>query len=250
LPSLSQIEIDKSKKVFDNVNMHNELNKIRRLKHIKYVTDKDSRGDDVQKMIVPNFFNMISDADEYRVFTKFDTPLDILQDILTFEPSVYKKGKNNKDLIDLLVKSKDLDGKYNKDSAEAIFKIIEEYGKKINGLKLKTCTLNDKARSTVEKKYKREAKDKLKLLTPNDSTILSVLKQCFGDKEEDKFGFKKYSMLTLNLLFISKKIQVLKCFKNNDIKDDEILIRIKGKYDYDIFGDKYQKILLKDIFHD
>lgn len=247
LSSMSQIEIDKSKKVFDNISMSKELNKMRHIKSIKYIEENDKYGQLAKKMIVPNFFNMISDSNEYRIFQKFHTPLDILQDVLIFDNAKHQKGNKNKELIDLLVQSKNLDGRYRQQSAEAIFKIIEECGKRINGLKLKTNTLNNKAKKTVEKKAKKEAVEKLKKLTPSDSTILSILKQCFGNKEDDKFGLKKYSMLTLNLLFMAKKIQVLKCFKNNNMDMDELLIKIKDDYDFDIWGEKYQKTIRKEL---
>jgi hypothetical protein len=250
LSSMSQIEIDKSKKVFDNINMAKELANIRNIQYIRYISEPDKRGQLVNKMVVPNFFNLISNSNEYRIFEKFNTPMDILQDILMFEGGIRQRGGKNLEMIDLLVKSKDLDGRYNKDSAEAIYKIIDECGRKINSLKINTCTLNDKAKVTVERKIKKESIEKLKNLSPNDSTILTILKQCFGSLEDDKIGFKKYSMLTLNLLFISKKMQVLKCFKTNNISLEEVLVKIKDKYDIDIFGDKYQKIFIKDIFHD
>ena len=242
LSSLSQIEIDKSKKIFDNVNMNKELGKMRKIPYLEYVDEFDKYGKMVKKMIVPSFFSMISDSNEYRVFKKFNTPLDYLQDVLVFEGSNRKKGEKHLELIDLLVKSKDLDGRYQANSAKAIFSIIEFCGKRINGLKLKTCTLSDKAKATVERKAKKEAVEKLKKLKPNESTILAVLKQGFGDKNNDTLGFKKYSMLTLNLLFMAKKLQVLKCFKNSDVDIDEVLIKIKTDYDFDIFGEKYQKV--------
>lgn len=46
---------------------------------------------------------------------------------------------------------------------------------------------------------------------------------------------------------MSKKIQVLKCFKNNELNLDEVLIKIKDQYDYDIFGEKYQKVNKLDL---
>ena len=204
LSSMSQIEIDKSKKVFDNINMGNELVKMRQIKSIKYIEEKDKYGQLAKKMIVPKFFNMISDSNDYRVFEKFNTSLDILQDVLTFKGGKRHKGGKNKELIELLVQSKELDGIYQVNSAKAIFKVVNECGKKINGLKLKTCTLNDKAKNTIKRKSKEEAVKKIKKLKPSDATILGVLKQCFGDKENDNFGFKKYAMLTLNLLFVAK----------------------------------------------
>jgi hypothetical protein len=87
----------------------------------------------------------------------------------------------------------------------------------------------------------------LKKLNPSDSTILEVLYECFDDKKSNKLNFKKYGLLTLNLLFISKKLQVLKCFKNNNIAFDEILVKMKNEYDYDLFGEKYQKMNFGDI---
>ena len=247
LSSMSQIEIDKSKKVFDNISMSKELSKMREIKYIRYINEEDKYNQMSNKMIVPNFFNMISDSNEYRVFERFNTPLDILQDILVFDGGNRLKGECHKELIDLLVQSKVLEGRYRQQSVNAIFKVINKCGRKINGLKLKTNTLNDKAKKTIEKKAKYEAVESLKKLEPNESTILAILKQSFGEKEEDKMGFKKYSMLTLNLLFISKKMQVLKCFKKGDMDIDEVLIKIKDEYDFNLFGDKYQKVQRRDL---
>jgi hypothetical protein len=247
LSSLSQIEIDKSKKVFDNVSMSKELSNIRKLPHLKMVEEKDKRGEMVKKMVVPMFFSMISEFNEYRIFEKFNTPLDILQDILVFKNADYQKGEKNKDFRDLLVQPKDIEGRYQQNSAEAIYKIISDCGKRINGLRTKSCKLNNKAKKTVERKSKKEAIEKLRNLNPNEATILSVLKQSFSEEHEDKLGFSKYGMLALNLLFVSKKVEVLKCFKSANTDMDDILIKIKDKYDFDIFGDKYQKVKRKEI---
>jgi len=247
LSSLSQIEIDKSKKVFDNVNMSKELSNIRKMPYLRYIYEKDKRGQIVGKMVVPKFFSMISEFNEYRIFEKFNTPLDILQDILVFEKAKYQKGEKHKNFNDLLIQSKNLEGRYQQNSAEAIYKIISDCGKKINGLNLITCMLKEKAKITVRRKFKQEAIEKLKKLDTNEATILSVLKQSFGNKEDDKFGFKKYGMLTLNLLFMAKKVEVLKCFKSNNMDMDEVLIKIKDNYDFDLFGNKYQKVKRKEI---
>ena len=246
LSSMSQIEIDKSKKVFDNISMSKELSKIRKIESIRYIQEEDKFGEMVDKMVVPHFFSMISKSNDYRIFEKFNTPLDILQDVLVFEGGKRSKS-NNKDFVDLLVQSKELNGIYQEDSAKAIFILIEECGKRINGLRSKSCNLNDKAKKTVERKSKKETIEKLKKLEPNDSTILTVLKKCLTEIKGDKFEFKKYSILTLNLLFIAKKIQVLKCFKKKDLDSCEILIKIKDNYDFNIFGNKYQKVKKEDI---
>lgn len=247
LSSLSQIEIDKSKKVFDNVNMEKELRKIRQIKYIRYVEEKDRYDQMAKKMIVPHFFSMISDFHEYRIFEKFNTPLDILQDVLVFEPANYRKGEKHKNFGDLLVKSIDVDGKFSVNSVNAIYKIVSECGKKINGLKVKTCKLNDNAKKTIERKSKQEAIKKLKKLQPNLPTVLYILKQCFSKNT----NFSKYGMLTLNLLFSSKKIDVLKCFQKEFklSSDDEFLIQMKDDYDYNIFGNKYQKITKNELYN-
>ena len=198
-------------------------------------------------MVVPKFFSMISEYNEYRIFEEFNTPMDILQDILIFDNAKYLKGEKNIEFNDLLIQSKELDGIYQINSANAIYKIVSNCGRKINGLKVSTCSLNEKAKKTVERKSKKEAIEKLKKLNPNDAPILSILKQGFGKFEDDKIGFKKYAMLTLNLLFLSKKIQVLKCFINNNMDFEEVLIKIKDNYDFNFFGNKYQKVTRKEL---
>lgn len=249
LSSMSQIEIDKSKKVFDNISMSKELAKMKKIEYLQYVIENDKHGQQVKKMIVPKFFEKISESNDYRIFKSFNTPMDILQDILVFEGGNRLKGEKNLEFIDLLVtsNSKVIEGQISKNSVNAIFKIIEVCGKKINGLKLKSNTLNDKAKSTVKRKSKIEAVEKLKILKPSDATILYILKQCFGKKEDDVFGFKKYSILTLNLLFMSKKNQVLKCFRNKNKSMDEILIKIDNSFDIDIFGEKFKKVNINTL---
>ena len=249
LSSMSQIEIDKSKKVFDNISMSKELSKIRKIDYIRYVEEDDKYKQLARKMVVPSFFGMISDFNEYRVFEKFNTPLDILQDVLVFEGGNRLGGEKNKEFSDLLIQPKELDGKFSVDSVNAVYNIILECGRKINGLKTKTCILNEKAKKTVERKTKQEAIKKLKKLQPNIASILYILRQSFGTAENDNLGFKKYSILTLNLLFISKKIEVLKCFQNKyECDDEEFLVRIKDNYDYNIFGNKFQKVTNKEIY--
>jgi hypothetical protein len=248
LSSLSQIEIDKSKKIFDNVNMANELSKIRGLKYLKYVRENDKYGSMSNKMIVPNFFSMVSKANDYRVFQRFNTPMDILQDVLVFDISTYQKGEKSKEFVELLVGNQEFDGKPSANSIKAIYNIISKCGKKINGLKLKTNILNEKAKQTVERKTKHDAVNKLKKLKPSTITILYILKQCFVNNG-DEFDFSKYGMLTLSLLFMAKKLDVLKCFQNKDNCNEELLIRIKEGYDYDIFGSKYQKIARNELYN-
>ena len=245
LSSMSQIEIDKSKKVFDNINMSKELSRIRQIKYIRYVQEKDKFGQIAKKMVVPSFFSMISDFNEYRVFEKFNTPLDLLQDVLVFESAKYLKGEKNKEFKELLAtNSRYVEGLCKKRQFESIYNIVSDCGKKINGLRIKTCTLNEKAKKTVERKSKKEAVDNLKKIIISNATILGYLKLAFDGNNVD---YNKYSLLSLNLLFMSKKTEVLNCFINKNTDDDEFLIKIKQTSDYNFFGCDFQKIKRKEI---
>ena len=84
-----------------------------------------------------------------------------------------------------------------------------------------------------------------KRLNPNDVTILGIIRQCF--EKTSKLDFKKYSVLTLNLLFASKKKQVLKCFKKEESNDELVLVKMKDCCDYDFFGEKYQMCMKSEI---
>ena len=245
LSSMSQIEIDRSKKVFDNINMAKELKLMRNNQYIRHVICTDEEGNEYQKMVVPTFFSMVSNADKFREYEVFHTPLDILQEVLKLKGGKRLKGEKHKEMKELLVKSKTLEGRYQVDSARAIYNIIFKCGKKINSTKLKTCTLNEKAKQTVIRKAKIEAIKELKILSPNDSTILGIIKQCF-EKTGD-FDFKKYGLLTLNLLFASKKKQVLKCFKKEEDGNELVLVKMKDVCDYDFFGEKYQACIKSEI---
>ncbi|GCD10412.1 hypothetical protein [Clostridium tagluense] len=245
LSSMSQIEIDKSKKVFDNISMSKELSKMRQIQSIRYAREEDKYGEMVNKMIVPNFFDMISDSNEYRVFEKFDTPLDILQEVLLFNRGKRLEGDKNKEMKELLVKnSRYVEGISQKRQFKPILEIIAECGKKINGLRMKTCTLNDKSKKTVEKKAKKEAIEKIKDMEICSATILNYLKLCFSKEDKD---YSKYATLSLNILFCAKKKELLPCFKKGDMDNDEVLIKMEDKCDYNIFGEEYQKSIRKNL---
>jgi len=245
LSSMSQIEIDKSKKVFDNISMNKELGKIRQIEYIRYIEEKDSHDPNkmARKMVVPNFFNMISNSNEYRIFERFNTPLDILQDVLVFDKK--PKGDKDKEFNDLLVaNSRYVEGVCKKRQFEGIYNIISTCGKRINGLRSKNCLLNDEAKKTVKRKSQKDAIEKLKKLSINNATILGYLKLTFNEQNED---YNKYSMLTLNLLFMAKKAEVLNCFISKNINEDDLLIKIKEKSDYNFFGNNFQKVKRKEI---
>ena len=245
LSSMSQIEIDKSKKVFDNISMNKELGKIRQISYIRYIEENDKYDPDKlsKKMVVPNFFNMISESNEYRIFERFNTPLDILQDVLVFGKK--PKGDKDKEFNDLLVtNSRYVEGLCKKRQFEGIYNIISNCGKRLIGLKLKTCTLSDEGKKTVKRKSQKEAIEKLKKMTLNNATILGYLKLAFNEQNED---YNKYSMLSLNLLFMAKKTEVLNCFVNKNMDDEDLLIKIKQTSDYNFFGEDFQKIKMKEI---
>jgi len=236
--SLSQIEIDKSKKSFDNVNMPKELLKIKQCDGVKF-----SYEDDNKKMVVPDFFNRISEFDEFRIFEKMDTPMDYLSDILIFDKAIKTKTLTFKDLVlgkDIL-NNKD----FNSSQRQVIFDTVSICGKKINGLRMSSCRLSSAAKKTIEKNAKNDAIEKLNKLIIIDATILDILRMSFGIKN-DEYGFTKYSLLTLNLLFLSNTKDTLKCFMSKDMSGDDVLIKNKcGKID--IFGINYTKIIREDI---
>jgi len=245
LSSMSQIEIDKSKKVFDNISMNKELNKIRQIEYIRYIEENDKFDQLAKKMVVPKFFNMISQSNEYRIFEKFNTPLDTLQEVLIFDGGKRLDGDKNIEFNDLLVtNSRYVDGICRKRQFDSIYNIVLNCGKKISGLRIKTCTLNDKAKKTVERKERKEAVEKLKKINISNATILGYLKLSFSGKNED---YSKHSMLSLNLLFLSHKIEVLNCFKNINMDNDDLLVKIKKISDYNIFGNAYQKVKRKEV---
>ena len=244
LSSMSQIEIDRSKKVFDNINMAKELKSMRNNKYIRHVQCEDENGNEYSKMVVPTFFAMVSDADKFREYEVFHTPLDILQEVLKLNYA-QRRGIKNKEMKELLVKPKTLEGEYQTKGAKLIYEIVLKCGKKINSTKLKTCTLNEKAKQTVIRKAKFEAIKELKKLNPNDNTILGIIKQCF--EKTGNLDFKKHGMLTLNLLFASKKKQVLKCFKKEEDDNELVLVKMKDVCDYDFFGEKYQTCVKSEI---
>lgn len=245
LSSMSQIEIDKSKKVFENVSMSTELSKIRKIKTIRYMEGYDKFGEIVDKMVVPEFFQMISDSNDYRVFEKFNTPMDILQIVLDFKGGKRRKGHKNIDLKELLINPSGLEGRYQKKSIVAIYDVIEDCGKKINGLKLKTCSLNESGKATVARNAKMDAIEKLKNIKTPEKNIFYVVAKTMN--KEDSLKFSKYAMLTMNLLFMSKRDEFVQCFHSKDMSNDKLLIKSQCSPDIDIFGDSFKKIGRNDI---
>jgi hypothetical protein len=264
LSSLSQVEIDKAKKSFDNIKMAKELGKINHIevelgdkkvtildfvegvvlkgkttkekklikssirnyirkvkndKHIHYNFVREYTDLKIApvKMIVPNFFDVVAEDNTYRSFRTFKTPMDYLQQILDEEivnktrddkgTTKDKKTKKNNQkppkFRDLLVKDKSLDCKSNVSQKDDIFKIIEECGKTINGLKVKNkkdkngnpIKLNKNAKKTIIRNAKEKAlndliftfnKTKQVERKINSATILQILREAFPTAEKKK----------------------------------------------------------------
>ncbi|WP_291566936.1 MULTISPECIES: hypothetical protein [unclassified Clostridium] len=240
LSSLSQIELDKAKKSFDNISMAKELQKINNIEYngeklINILEELDEKGNKIKKMIVPNFFGYVAADNTYRDLTKFETSMDYLQEILDLEKKSNRTYRKN--IKDLLVKAKELEGVRNlTEQHENIFKIISKCGKKINSCNMPTCPLNSNGRATVIINSKKEAIQELSKLKINSKTILSILNKCFS---KDKTQWSRYGMLTLNLLYNSHTLETLTVFKSNDNNDTETLV-IDKYGDINIFGVRYK----------
>lgn len=248
LSSMSQIEIDKSKKVFDNVSMSKELKKMRDLPCIKKVECYDADRDiKFNKMVVPKFFEFVAPS-EFKINEKFNTPLDNLQSVFSFRGANRKSDDKNIELSSLLIKQKDCDGiKPNDNSVNAIFKIVSEGGNKLIGLRNKSCKLNEKAKHTISMQTKRDIILKLKQLNPSQATIHRIIKLATSSNNKDVPPFSKYKSLTLNSLFNAYRKSFLGCFNSHDMKLDEVLVEIDGRHELNIFGSKFNRIKRKDL---
>lgn len=242
LSSLSQIEIDKSKKVFDNVNMRNELKKIRNMDFVAYEEEPDKYQEDkkVKKMVVPMFFKYISQASDYRVFKEFNTPLDKLQNVLVFGKN--KKSKNV-EMGDLLKLPIEFNEKPTREQVEKIYKIISSNGRKIKGLRGKSCKLNEQGKQIVKSNIINEIVTSVSKFKIRQATVLNILRRSFKVGNDD-LGFSQFANLTLNVLMETNKEKTLICFKTKDNSQEEVLIPTEAHFDIDIFGDKYKKTLI------
>lgn len=245
LSSMSQIEIDKSKKVFDNINMAKEISLIKKSEYIRYQEDYDSRGELVNKMICPSFFSMISDSNQYRILEKFDTPLDILQDVLDF--SYKSKRLKNIDFVDLMVRKKKITGSPSHITEKAIVESVKRCGRKIMWTKTNTCDMSEEGKRIFISNSKNQCIEKVKSIKNNSNMVTYyTIRHSFGDKKDDIYGTKRFSMLLLSALYYADPLKVLNCFKSNIMENDEVLIKtIDG--DIEIFGETYEKITRKEL---
>jgi hypothetical protein len=249
LSSLSQIELDKAKKSFDNISMPKELKKVNDTQYdgkniIRFNSakgkNKDGEEIDIKNMVVPNFFKYVAQDNTYRDLEYFETPMDYLQEIIDGVSKKYKSTKRL-DIITLLVKEKNIEGKRNMiEQHEKIFDIISKCGNKINSCNFPTSTLNDKGKKTVKQKAKKDAINKLENMKINSRTILGILKKSLS-KDKQFEAWRKHGMLTLNLLYYSHPLELLSVFKNNNTRD--YILKLDNRGEVNIFDNKY--ILIK-----
>ena len=255
LSSLSQIELDKAKKSFDNISMPKELKKVNDMVYKgkgvvefeieeKY-DEKTQKTKYVKRMIVPNFFGYVAEDNTYRILRKFETPMDYLQELI--DENRIRNNRGKKDMCDLLVNAKSLSGARNSTEQHVnILNIITKCGKKINSCRMPSCILNEKGKNTIIRKSKNEAIEELKKLKINQKTIYSIFQKCFG-KNKKKDEWVKYGMLILNLLYHSHQLNTLSVFKNkNNINESLLISNRKGNIDifgyrYTLIGKKYVK---------
>jgi len=253
LSSLSQIELDKAKKSFDNISMPKELKKVNDMVYKgkgvvefeieeKY-DEKTQKTKYIKRMIVPNFFGYVAEDNTYRVLRKFETPMDYLQELI--DGSKIRANRGNKSMNDLLVNAKSLKCQNQVRQHNKVLKIITKCGKKINSCRMPSCTLNSKGKNTVIRRTKKEAVEALSKIKLNSHTILGILQKCFG-KNKKKDEWVKYGMLTLTLLYNSHKLNTLSVFKNVNNKNEYILTR-NYSGDINVFGFKYSIIKRNNV---
>ena len=73
----------------------------------------------------------------------------------------------------------------------------------------------------------------------NQATILDILRMSLKVKS-DPYGFSKYAMLTMNLLYLSHSEYLIECFMSKDMSKDIVLIN-NTNGDISIFGKLYSK---------
>lgn len=270
LSSLSQIELDKAKKSFDNISMTKELKNINDMKYkgktiidfdIEYLfEDKvdmetgeiikipqlNTKGKQkkIKKMIVPKFFEYVAQDNTYRNTVKFNTPMDYLEEIL--DECRIRNIRGSKTIGEIMVKSKNLeDDRSRTEHIERVYKNCKKYNNKINSLRMPSCKLNKNSKSIVRNNSKEECLAEINNINMNVKTIYSILQRTFGNNKQDDWS--KIGITILSLIYNTRhKIKLLCVFKNENNKNEKILIKSKCG-DIDIFGQKYEIIKRKDI---
>lgn len=202
---------------------------------------------EVEKTIVPKFFNIVAKPSNFRMYEHFPIAMDYLQEIL--ETNIARK-EETKDIMfkTLLVKAKDVSGKdVYQNQVEKIFNIVEKYGKAIIGTKAKNNILNfnlntDNSITTYKRNRKNEALKELKDIKVNGKTVLYILKECFCKGKTD---YSKYATYSSNLLYVVYKKEFISCFKAEFSNKDMSLIKDKNG-SIKIWNKNYKKITKKE----
>ena len=264
LSSLSQIELDKAKKSFDNISMTNELKNINDMKYgdktvidfeiellydevldketgkITKVPQLNKKGEQksLKRMIVPKFFEYVAQDNTYRNTVKFNTPMDYLEEIL--DECKTRNPRGSKTFGELMVKAKSLDGDRSKiEPQNSIYIICKKYTNLANALR-RNKDMKRQFREMILRNKKEEAIKNISNISINAKTIFSILKKCFNDEKNNDWS--KIGISTLNLLYNSShKLKLLSVFKNVNNKNEIILLK-SDDGDIDIFGRKYLSI--------
>ena len=270
LSSLSQIELDKAKKSFDNISMTKELKNINDMKYkgktiidfdIEYLFDDkvnietgevikvpqlNVKGEQkkIKKMIVPKFFEYVAQDNTYRNTIKFDTPMDYLEEIL--DECRVRNTRGSKSIADIMVKAKSLDGDISRTRhLNNVYDSCKKYTNKLNAMRMNK-TFNEKSKATIIKNQKDESIGNINKISMSSKTIYTILNKCFGEYYKDE----KWSSIGMNVLMLiyesNHKIKLLSVFKNENNKNEKILIKDK-EGDIDIFGNLFKKIYRKNI---
>lgn len=145
-----------------------------------------------------------------------------------------------------MVKSKNLeDDRSRTEHIERVYKNCKKYNNKINSLRMPSCKLNKNSKSIVRNNSKEECLAEINNINMNVKTIYSILQRTFGNNKQDDWS--KIGITILSLIYNTRhKIKLLCVFKNENNKNEKILIKSKCG-DIDIFGQKYEIIKRKDI---
>lgn len=239
LSSLSNIEIDKAKKEFPEVEAVNELNKIRGLTYkgklilqkdkttiTKKIKDKDKEGNinttmekkEMDKLIRPLFMKYCGQGKEYA-FKEFDTPMDFLQCELK---KGIKQGKGTPiRSIDGVLKNFNTRDKANRKQINDIYLIIKNLNTELNKIDNKIdkeqCYENKLELYAVRNLKKDEIIEQLKKKKIKLDTMAGIIKQIFSHRE-NKNSTSKIGRLTLKYLYKARTEEMTNVFKERSAR--------------------------------
>lgn len=257
LSSYSQIAIDMAKKSFVDkegkplslIKLMNELNRMEVDGEdiLQYKKGKNDKNEDVKYMVVPEFFKYIASDNSYRTTVKMECGMDYLEEIL----DNFKIKAMKTDSIKIEELLNDPSGRRNNKKMDHARKIISECSSSLNSESViydKDDTKEkQKEKYNLRKYYKSKAVRELKELNLNSKTIYTILARAFDIAEDkdseiyllDKDGevvtytdkdnniipvrikeFKEVTSLCMTLLFNAYKDEFIKCFKENNYKNE------------------------------